>query len=218
MFRWLSILCICLLTATRLCGQVVDQEVTHLVGLVSELRQSSVDARRAKWSEVSDQFKKDDKWTMMDEIKCLTPDGECELTDKGVNWFAVNRMLSKCMGYHKSKVLGNFNNGEDPNFDYSLIECSVRSKSSVLYELKARSGKQLFAVVPYDGKNAKLSCRVLREGKEIGTGITAADGNIYVEIPSSIGVKPTDILTIEIVNKARTPQAFVLINHNSRQQ
>ena len=195
----------------------VDQEMQRLIGQVASLRKTNAKQQKAAWEKASAAFANDKAWTIMDEI---TPDinNECRLTDKTVRWFALNRMLTRHMGYEETKVRGEFNNGEDPNFNYSLIECSVKAKATVSYDLKSREGKQVFVIMPFEtAASAKMEVTVKCKGKGWqATGNRHADGNIYVMIPASQKVTARDVLTLSIKNNGSKNMAFVILNHNTR--
>ncbi len=188
----------------------LDNKMQHLTNLVMSLR----GANKQQWEKITESFKNDNTWTLMDEI---IPDREheCLPTDRTIQRFSLNRILSQQMGYEKNKVLGEFNNGEDPHFNYSLIERSVKSGKTVSYELKSREGKQIFVIVPYE-KDAKMEAEITLSGKSTKKVKQQEDGNIYLTTPDNLKISPKDVLKIHITNIGKKNMAFVLMNHNTR--
>jgi hypothetical protein len=198
-----------------LAQETVDKEMRQLMDVVASLRQSDQQQKKAKWNEALATLSKDKKWTIMDEITSHAE--ECRLTDKSVTWFSLNRILTRSLGLETNKARGEFNNGEDKNYNYSLIERSVKAGKTVSYQLKSREGRQVFVVMPYDAATAKLAVEVQRGGKSLAKGVLK-DGNIQVVVPESKGVKASDVLTLQIKNTGSQNTAMVILNHNTRKK
>lgn len=196
-----------------LCAQMVDKEMQRLIDIVASLRLTDRQQQKAAWNKAAAALGSDKAWTPMDEI---VPDvsNECRLTDRTMHWFSINRLLSQQAGYEDTKVRGEFNNGEDPNFNYSLIERSVKAKATVNYSLQSREGRQLFVIMPFDTSQNALEAELLRKGQRLAQGKQKQDGNIYIDIQTP--VQKSDVLTLRVKNKGKSNQAFVIINHNTR--
>ena len=199
-----------LFVSTAMLGQALaqdkaDTELQKLMNTVATLR--NVDSKA--WDKALANFEKDDLWTMMDETK--RHDNECWLV--GDNRFKLNEILSKGNHYDKKATTGDFLNGNDPNFNYSLIERGVKKNSKVTYELSYREGRQTFVVMPYE-KNIVVEVNATRNGTKVGSTRTDTDGNVILTIDDN--VKTTDKLVIEIANKSDKDMAVVIINHNTR--
>ncbi len=200
-----------LIISTTLLGQAMaqdktDAELQKLMNLVSTLR----NADSKTWNKALAEFKSDNEnWTMMDET--VRHENECWLvSDKQ---FKLNPLLSKCNNYDEKETAGDFLNGNDPNFNYSLIERGVKKNSTVSYELSYREGQQTFVVMPYE-KNSKLEVSATCNGKAVGSTSTDADGNVILSINDN--VKQSDKLCISITNKSASDMPVVIINHNTR--
>lgn len=191
----------------------IDQETQHLIGIVSAIRQAAPAQREKAWNDAATAFSKDKKWTIMDEI--VPHQNECRLTDRSVQWFSINRILSQQSGYETNQVRGDFNNGENPDFNYSLIERSIKAGCTAEYDLKSREGEQAFVIVPFD-TNSALEAEVSRNGTVLAKGVRQKDGNIYVTIGKDQNVKPKDVLHLTVTNKGAQNMTYVLINHNGR--
>lgn len=192
----------------------LDKETKHLIDLVSSIRQAAPDQREKAWKEAETALANDKSWTIMDEI--VPHKNECRLTDRSVQWFAINRILSQKSGYETNQVRGDFNNGENPDFNYSLIERSIKAGLTTEYDLKSREGKQTFVIVPFDPDATTLEAEVSRNGISLAKGIRQKDGNIYITIAPDQNVKPKDVLHLTIRNKGSQSMTYVLINHNCR--
>lgn len=191
-----------------------DNELQRLIGVVCSMRQSDEQSREKAWNDAARILENDKQWTIMDEV---TPHpNECRITDRSLQWFALNRMLSRQMGYEMNQVRGDFNNGEDPDFNYSLIERSVKANATVSYMLKSREGEQIFVVIPYDTQAASLETALYRGDTLLAQGVRHDDGNIYLIADRDYHVVMNDVLKLVITNKSSANTAMVIINHNTR--
>lgn len=212
------LLCIILLTigASLSAQNGIDKETQHLIDLVTTIREAAPEQREKAWKEAETALSSDKVWTIMDEI--MPHKNECRLTDRSVQWFSLNRILSQKSGYETNQVRGDFNNGENPDFNYSLIERSIKAGLTTEYDLKSREGKQTFVIVPFDPDATTLEAEVSRNGISLAKGVRQKDGNIYITIAPDQNVKPKDVLHLTIRNKGSQSMTYVLINHNGRKQ
>ena len=199
-----------LIFSTTMLGTAFAQDRTNdtlqnLMNNVASLRH----ANNKGWDKALEVFGKDKSWTMMDEIE--RHENECWLT--GDNQFKLNAILSKHNNYDKKMTTGDFLNGNDPNFNYSLIERGVKKNSTVIYELSYREGRQTFVVMPYE-KGSIIEVKATHNDKAVGSTRTDADGNVILNIDDN--VKVNDKLSIAITNKGNSDMAIVIINHNTR--
>jgi hypothetical protein len=195
----------------NLIAQTEDEEMQNLIDIVGTLRGTR---DKTAWDNVKETLANDKQWTIMDELR--KSENECRITDRTVQWFSINRMLSQNMGYENSRARGDFNSGEDPNFNYSLIERSVKAGAAVSYELKFRQGKQEFVVMPYETEGVNMTIEAYRGDELLATGKTASDGNIYLVIDADKNIKSDDVMRIVVTNNGDKNMAFVIINHNTR--
>lgn len=195
----------------NLIAQTEDEEMQNLIDIVGTLRGTR---DKTAWDNVKETLANDKQWTIMDELR--QSENECRITDRMVQWFSINRMLSQNMGYENSRARGDFNSGEDPNFNYSLIERSVKAGAAVSYELKFRQGKQEFVVMPYETEGVNMTIEAYRGDELLATGKTASDGNIYLIIDADKNIKSDDVMRIVVTNNGDKNMAFVIINHNTR--
>lgn len=203
-----------LLTGVVLSAQSIDTETQHLIDLAVSIRQAGPEQREQAWNNASSALSSDKAWTIMDEI--VPHQNECRMTDRSVQWFSLNRILSQKSGYETNQVRGDFNNGENPDFNYSLIERSIKAGLTAEYDLKSREGEQVFVLVPFDPSNTTLEAEVSRQGITLAKGTRKKDGNIYLFIGKDQNVKPKDVLHLTVTNKGSQGATYVLINHNGR--
>lgn len=186
-----------------------DDKLNQIIGTVATLRQDD----KTAWNNALVAFKSDDSWTMMDEI--LRDDNECWLI--GNAQFKLNSILNQCDGNTEKMLPGDFLNGNNPNFNYSLTERGIKKGCTVSYEMKYREGKQVFVVMPYDiGKVKDISFEMFLNGQSIGTGRLQEDGNLYLTINQA--VRSSDILRLVITNHSSIDMPVVIINYNTRYQ
>lgn len=206
-----------ILIALGLCSAAVvqfvsdDRELAALVDIVKMLRESN----ETNFRKATDILTSDMKWTPMDETGAVRDGVECKASEN-VPRFKLNRILSRVDGSRKYvSTHGDMVNGEDARYDYSLYERALKPKAKVEYALKGREGRQTFIVVPYN-TTAKLDVSIVINGKKI-VGQSDADGTVVVNVDKNLPVK-TDKLNLSVTNRTNAPQAFVIINHNTRKK
>ena len=187
-----------------------DAELSKLVSAVKLLRTGT----QENYEKATQILTDDTKWTAMSETGAVRNE-ECSIKDK-VSRFKLNRILSKAESGRKYvSTHGDMINGEDARFDYSLYERSLKAGKSASYTLKGRSGEQTFVIVPYSTKadidvSLKMGNSPIKFTKE-----KQADGTVIVRWTEKTPGGKTPI-TISLTNKGSEPQAFVIINHNTR--
>ena len=189
---------------------VKDKELVSLTGMVKILRNPTEENyNKAKQLLIADK-----KWTLMDELKDLN-DAECFLSKKTKRFNLeplINGVLAERYGKNISR--GDFLNGEDPRFDYSLIEKGIKAKKKVKYTFQGRVGKQDFVIIPCDPTSV-LSIKFSKGSSALKTiQQKGKDGCIYLRI--DVKLKSTDKITLEIENKSNNNVAIALLNHNTR--
>lgn len=184
-----------------------DRELRKLMDAVSTLRQKD----EAKWNDALQKFKRDSLWTSLDEIQS---DNEYMLI--GDDHFKLNAILNECLGYDKQMVRGDFLNGNDPNYCYSLTERGIRKGREVSYEMSYREGRQTFIVMPYKKTDDKIEVQAYLNDKPVGETRTDKDGNIHVSINDNVNL--SDTLRLVITNHSDENMPVVIINHNTRKK
>ncbi len=205
----LSFLVFCILTMQAQ-GIIIDKGLTAFVDAVVLLRQSNTTNEKKTKAELT----KDKKWTLMDELKDAN-NNECWLTKK-MKRFNLVPILTEVLTerYGKNLSRGDFLNGEDPRFDYSIIEKGIKAKKKVKYTFQGRIGKQDFVIIPCDPTTV-LSIKFSKGSSALKTvQQKGKDGCIYLHIDAKL--KSTDKITLEIDNKSNNNVAIAILNHNTR--
>lgn len=187
---------------------MIDKELKNLVDAVASLRQGD------KVNSVITVLRNNKQWTLMDELKDQN-NAECILSKK-MKRFNLVPILTEVLTerYGKNISRGDFLNGEDPRFDYSLIEKGIKAKKKVRYTFQGRVGKQDFVIIPYDPMSA-LSIKFSKGSSDLKTvQQKSKDGCIYLRIDAKL--KSTDKVTLEIENKSNNNVAIAILNHNTR--
>ena len=188
---------------------MIDKELKNFVDAVVSLRQSD------RVNSVKTVLRNNKQWTLMDELKDQN-NAECILTKKMKRFNLVpiiNGVLTERYG---NNIPGDdFLNGEDPRFNYSLIEKGIRAKKKVKYTFHGRVGKQDFVVVPCDPSSTNLVIKFSKGSTPLKTVQKKdKDGTFYLHIDTKL--KSTDKITLEIDNKSNVNVAVAILNHNTR--
>ena len=188
----------------------IDKELKNFVDAVVLLRQNN----NGKINSSKSVLKNSKTWTLMDELKDENSN-ECWLTKK-MKRFNLVPILTEVLTdrYGKNISRGDFLNGEDPRFDYSLIEKGIKAKKKVRYTFQGRVGKQDFVIIPGDPLSV-LSIKFSKGSSPLKTvQQKSKDGCIYLHIDAKL--KSTDKITLEIENKSNNNVAIAILNHNTR--
>ena len=189
---------------------LIDKNLKIFVDAVVSLRQNSND----KINSAKTTLKNNKAWTVMDELK----DGnnsECWLTKK-MSRFNLVPILTEVLTerYGKNISRGDFLNGEDPRFNYSLIEKGIKAKKKVKYTFQGRVGKQDFVIIPCDPTSI-LSIKFSKGASPLKT-VQQKDKNGCIYLHINAKLKATDRITLEIENKSDNNVAIAILNHNTR--
>lgn len=184
----------------------MDVELQKLVNVVTSLRTSE----EAAWKAANDILAQDELWTAMDEA----PKHGNETWLIGARQFRLNKIHNDKSGYDKKMTPGEFLNGNDPHYNYSMTERGVKAGATVSYSLSHRSGRQTFVVIPYDKGSKDIEVGMFRNGETTGQIVQDAEGNLIVSIDEN--VQSGDMLRIDITNHGATDMPVVIINHNTR--
>lgn len=182
-----------------------DPELQKLTKTIASLRKPN----EKTWREAFNTFEQDSLWTTLDEI--ARDDNESWLL--GDKQFKLNPILNQCNGNDKKMVRGDFLNGNDPHYNYSLTERGIKKMCSVSYEMSYREGHQTFVVMPYNPKTAQLEVKSYLNNKLVGE--TSIDnGDIVLSINANV-IK-SDTIRLVITNHSNEDMPVVIINHNTR--
>lgn len=183
----------------------LTDEMRSLVSRCVDLRS------RGNIDKVTKAMQEDLQWTMMDEL--MTSDNTRKTADKvlqfGMNDIAL-QLLWKRRGV--ANAGGNFRDGRDKRFRYSLIEITIKSGGTVNYQFEERQGEQVLAVVPYE-KDERYSAYVTYKQKKSDE-IFIKDGVSYLHLKRGLKKGETFMLTLK--NESGRNASFILINYNSQ--
>lgn len=204
---------ILLITLVFVAGQMVAQtdnhELNSLINIVHLLRSQNKD----DYMKAYELLDKNPMWTSMNELGNVQ-NTECTPATK-VKRFKLNRLLTKAEGNRKYVAShGDFLNGEDKNYNYSLYERALRANAAVRFKIKGREGKQTFVIVPFEGVKSGLSVKIT--SKDLFFETQRDTGGCIVLI-SKGGARANDYIEIEITNHSPIDEAYVILNHNSRE-
>lgn len=206
MKKILTLLSIIIITIGYTYAQTkIDTELQRLTKTVASLRQSD----KSTWDDALKTFQQDSLWTTMDELA----KDENEYWLIGDQHFKLNAILNQCSNHDKKMVRGDFLNGNDPHYNYSLTERGVKRLSSVSYEMSYREGRQTFVIMPYIATPEKIEAKAYLNNTPVGE-TTISNGNVVLNINASI--KKSDILRLVITNLGNDDMPVVIINHNTR--
>ena len=203
-------ICLLFIISILLFGQAfaqtkADPELQKLTKTIATLRKPN----EKTWREAFNTFEQDSLWTTLDEI--ARDDNESWLL--GDKQFKLNPILNQCNGNDKKMVRGDFLNGNDPHYNYSLTERGIKKMCSVSYEMSYREGHQTFVVMPYNPKTAQLEVKSYLNNKLVGE--TSIDnGDIVLSINANV-IK-SDTIRLVITNHGNEDMPVVIINHNTR--
>ena len=192
----------------RMPAQTDSPELNNLIDIIHLLHSQN----RDDYMKAYELLDKNPIWTPMNELGNLQ-NTECTPADK-VKRFKLNRLLTKAEGNRKYVVShGDFLNGEDKNYNYSLYERAVRKNATAHFKIKGREGKQIFVIVPFEGIKSELSIVITCNDVPFDI-LNRTDGLIV--LTSMEAVQIDDFIEIEITNHGPIDESYVILNHNSR--
>lgn len=192
-----------------------DKELSDLVKIVVDLRDNYSDKT---YDKVRSLLLKDEKWTQMCELEEGSPkEGECAPSDP-VDCSYLNSILTDVDDLRKKPVThGDALNGEDPRYYYSLYECYIKAGATVEYTLNGREGAQTFVIVPFAGNKSGVAATITIQKESVYFVKDTTYGLLVANYNTGQLTKDTP-LTLTVRNTSAQSQAFVIINHNTRQQ
>lgn len=139
-----------------------------------------------------------------------------EYSKKDKDPFRLNSVITHA--YHiqngEETSRGNYYDSREVGIDYSMIEKSIKPKSTASYSITGHSGMQEFVFIPFDNKNSSFIVSISVNGKKF-TPQTKHSPTLYQYI--KIGnVNKSDIIKITINNQSKKFNSFAIINHNSK--
>lgn len=191
-----------------------DSTLNELVQAVVRLREPTDAATKQATEYFVDHAK---VWTTMNEM--FDTNAECDpRTGQTVPGFGLNKILNRIetertVGAEK-QVRGDFLNGEDPDYNYSLYEHKLLAGRTATYKARGRVGRQTFVIVPYHIDDNGLSATLIVNEQSYAFSPTGDRLTLHADTPT---LSDNDEFTLMVENGSTEPQAFVLLNHNTRQ-
>jgi len=186
-------------------AKIEDKELASLVDVVKLLRKPT----EANFNKAKRLLGADGKWTPMTETGNLQAT-ECKPSEKTPG-FKLNRILTSVASERKRvSTPDEMLNGEDPRYNYSLFERSLKKGKKATYKLRRRTGRQTFVLVPFVGKEGSLSIAVDGKSPKV---TELEDGTVLC----SFDATGNDV-SLSVTNKSGAALSFVLLNHNSRKK
>lgn len=181
-----------------------DTELNMLVDIVKSLKSGGTKAHKEAIRILSE----DNLWTIMDEATDRSSESRIGDVD---GWLRLNSALKSSEENERRQVsTGNFLNGADPRYNYSLIEKTIKGNATSTFTLNNRWGSQTFVVIPYKGTSETLSVEV--PDNESFSSVRTSDGSIKLTGNAVKG----KTLTLKVTNNGKENTSYVIINHNSR--
>ena len=191
-------------------------EASHLdvlYGYVKTLR-TKPDSYKKVW----EQMFKDDKWTMMTELRynCSDPSSLCTWMDDfdHCGLTDICYQIETKRGTITDNASNLFCNGNDPAYSYSIYELSLKANQEFHSYLSYRKNRQHILVVPYDynskEKDSKLEIEISHRGKDVDVIPTERGYEFIIE-----NVDQDDLISIYVANTSKENLSFVIINYNS---
>jgi len=208
MKRFFLILFLLTITSGVYAQSSMDDELHRLVVAVNSLR----GADEKSYNAVRDILMRDKMWTPMDETGPFRKEVEC-LPSENISRFKLNAILNDVARKRTpaSVRAESMLNGEDPRYNYSLFERSVREGCCAKYELRKRSGRQWFVIIPYSGPDS-ITASISVDGSEAVDLTTLPDGSLALYLDEHI--RDDQVITLSVYGN--TSCSFVIINHNMR--
>lgn len=183
-----------------------DTELNRLTDIVKSLQTGGEKAYKA----AINQLAADRQWTPMDELG-FDRAIECKASER-VPGFKLNSVMNNAENKERYQTTtGNYINGADHRYSYSLFEKTQRAGKTATFKLPQRWGDQTIIIIPYQGVNARLSASAL-SGNVAFTVKSLGDGAIKLS-GKAIKGQP---LTLKVTNGSETNISYVILNHNTR--
>lgn len=183
-----------------------DQELNALADIVASLPHGGEAAYKNAIAKLS----KDPRWTPMDELG-FDRSIECRASER-VAGFKLNSILVNSENVNRYQTTtADHLNGADSRFNYSLYEKTLKEGKTATFSLSSRWGEQVFLIIPYSGKAAKITASASSGAAPFAVS-SFGNGGIRL-VGNAIKGEP---VKLSITNGSASPISYVIINYNSR--
>jgi len=189
-----------------------DAELKGLIDIVKSL--GAPTAQNSTFQQAQNALSADRAWTTMDELE--RRDGEAAPAQRPKANYQLNKVLSRAENQRNGQnvTTGNFLNGEDAKYNYSLIEKFVKAQSSVSYSFKGREGRQQFVIIPFSQPAGSIKASLV-VGKQQFEAVETEPGVFVIDAKPS-NLKRDVQVTLNIQNLTSTVLPIAILNHNTR--
>ncbi len=199
---------------TSLTASAADDFFGQLCGMVDAVRINP--GVKQHWSYIVERLSSPGEplVVLLDNIEPSDPTAEYHRADPSTDPFHINGAVERSFDTRRGIVTskGEFYNSLMPGVNYSMIEKTIAPSQSITYKLVGHKGTQRFVIIPYESSRKVLDFGIAVNGDEHR--FEPDRTNICrIEIPSIVS---TDIITISATNSDTRPQAFVIINNNTK--
>lgn len=148
-------------------------------------------------------------WTPMDELG-IDRNVECRASER-VPGFRLNSVLTNAESKERYQTsTGNYLNGADIRYNYSLFEKTLKADKSATFSLPQRWGEQVIIIIPFNA-NAKISAKARGGDKDF---TMTPSGNGSLKLTGAVVKGLT--LDLTITNESGENISYVILNYNSR--
>lgn len=199
---------------TTIAAAAADDFFGQLCGMVDAVRINP--GVKQRWTDIVERLSSPGEplVVLLDNIEPSDPAAEYHRADPSTDPFHINGAVERSFDTRRGIVTskGEFYNSLMPGVNYSMIEKTIAPGETINYKLVGHKGTQRFVIIPYESSRKVFDFRIAVNGSEHPS--ESDRTNICrIEIPS---VASTDVITISASNSDTHPQAFVIINNNTK--
>lgn len=191
-----------------------DDFFSDLCGMVDAVRINP--GVKERWTDIVERLSSPGEplVVLLDNLEPSDPAAEYHRAEAATDPFHINGAVERSFDTRRGVVTskGEFYNSLMPGVNYSMIEKTLAPGATLTYKLVGHKGNQRFVIIPYESSRKVLDFGIAVNGEE--RRLEQDRTNICrIEIPA---LTATDIITISATNSDSAPQAFVIINNNTK--
>lgn len=190
------------------CANSVKAQNDELNKLTDMVKAMQTGGKKA-YKDAIEMLSSDKLWTPMDELT-IDHNVECRASDR-VPGFRLNSAMTNAESKERYQTsTGNYLNGADIRYNYSLFEKTLKSGKTATFSLPQRWGEQIIIIVPFNSES-KISAKA-----------AGGDGDFIVESSNNGSLKLTGYvvkghpLDLFVTNDSGENISYVILNYNSR--
>lgn len=203
-----------LFLSTALTAAAADDFFSQICGMVDAVRINP--GVKQRWTDIVERLSSPGEplVVLLDNLEPSDPTAEYHRADASTDPFHINGAVERSFDTRRGVVTskGEFYNSLMPGVNYSMIEKTIAPGASITYRLVGHKGTQRFVIIPYESAKKVLDFEISVNGDKRRFELDRTS-ICRIEIPS---IAPTDIITVGATNSDTRPQAFVIINNNTK--